>query len=194
LNPAHFADLWTDFQRVAEALGIPDAGRESIRPYRERVAEVITRVATGVTRRPTVVALEWFDPLMTGGNWIPEMVELAGGTPLLSRPGSHSTWTHWEALAAADPDVLVLMPCGFDLPRTRAEAAALVGRPEWARLKAVKRGRVHLVDANAYLNRPGPRLVDSLEVLAEILHPGRFAFAATRQFAGRLAPAAGGAG
>lgn len=174
LNPAHFADLWTDFQRVAEALGVPNAGREWIRPYRERVAEVITRVTTGVSRRPTVVALEWLDPLMTGGNWIPELVELAGGTPLLSRPGSHSTWTNWEALAAADPDVLVLMPCGFDLARTRAEAAMLGGRPEWSCLKAVKRGRVHVVDGNALFNRPGPRLVDSLEVLAEILHPALF--------------------
>lgn len=174
LKPDHFTDLWADFQRIAEALGVADQGKEWVRPYRERVAEVITRVTTGVSRRPSVVALEWLDPLMTGGNWIPELVELAGGTPLLSRAGSHSSWTHWEALAAADPDVLVLMPCGFDLQRTLAEAESIRLRPEWTRLKAVKRGRVHVVDGNALFNRPGPRLVDSLEVLAEILHPTLF--------------------
>jgi len=171
LNPSRFADLWKDFAAVAEALRLPDLGREWIVPYKERVAEVITRVASGVTRRPKVLALEWLDPLMSGGNWLPEMVELAGGTAVLAQAGGHSPWIDWESVRKEDPEVLVLLPCGLDLARTRSEAASLVGLPGWNTLRAVRNGRVFVTDGNALFNRPGPRLVDSLESMAEMLHP-----------------------
>ncbi len=174
LNPSRFADLWKDFTAVAEALRLPDLGREWIVPHKERVAEVITRVASGVTRRPKVLALEWLDPLMSGGNWLPEMVELAGGTAVLAQAGEPSPWIDWDSVRKADPDVLVLLPCGFDLARARSEAAALTGLPGWNTLRAVRNGRVFVVDGNALFNRPGPRLVDSLECLAEMLHPTLF--------------------
>ena len=174
LQPSRFADLWKDFAQVAGALRLPEGGREWIVPYKERVAEVITRVASGVTRRPKVLALEWLDPLMSGGNWLPEMIELAGGTAVLAQAGAPSPWIDWESVQKADPEVMVLLPCGFDLDRARAEAAALTGLPGWNTLRAVRNGRVFVTDGNALFNRPGPRLVDSLESLAEMLHPTLF--------------------
>ncbi len=110
---------------------------------------------------------------MMAGNWVPELVAAAGGKPVLAEPGAHSDWLDWEALLAADPDILVLMPCGFDIARCRAELPALAGRPGWHDLSAVRAARVYATDGNACFNRPGPRLAESVEVLAEILHPDR---------------------
>jgi iron complex transport system substrate-binding protein len=120
---------------------------------------------------------------MAAGNWVPEMVRLAGGRDLLGRAGGHSHWIGWDDVAAADPDVLVLVPCGFTLDRVVTEARSAAVRPQLARLRAVERGRAWAVDGHHLFNRPGPRLVDSLEVLAQILHPGAFAFPAAKRFA-----------
>jgi iron complex transport system substrate-binding protein len=114
------------------------------------------------------------EPLMSAGNWIPELVEMAGGINLLGVAGQHSPWLQWADLLSADPDVIVIMPCGFDLDRTRQEAAQLQQHPHWATLRAVQTDRVYVTDGNHYFNRPGPRLVDSLEILAEIFYPDRF--------------------
>jgi iron complex transport system substrate-binding protein len=111
---------------------------------------------------------------MAAGNWVPELVDLAGGKNLFGKPGLHSPWMNWQELADSDPDVIVSMPCGFDLARTREEMYWLTGRPEWNKLRAVRSGTVYLADGNQYLNRPGPRIVESLEILAEILHPDLF--------------------
>ncbi len=113
---------------------------------------------------------------MAAGNWVPELVELAGGRNLFGTVGEHSPWLAWDAVRAADPDVIVAMPCGFDLARTRGEMAALERLPGWDALRAVRAGRVAIVDGHQYFNRPGPRLVESAEILAEILHPGVFDF------------------
>jgi iron complex transport system substrate-binding protein len=123
-----------------------------------------------------VACVEWLDPLMAAGNWVPELVELAGGVNLFGEAGRHAPWMSWEQLRAADPDVIVLLPCGFDIARTARDLPALTGRPGWGELRAVRSGRVFLTDGNQYFNRPGPRLVESLEILAEVLHPGAFAF------------------
>jgi len=112
---------------------------------------------------------------MAAGNWMPELVALAGGVSLFGEAGRHSPWMTWERLAAADPEVIVVLPCGFDLERTDREARALAARPEWRRLRAVRSGRVFLVEGRLYFNRPGPGLVTSLEILAEILHPEKCA-------------------
>ncbi|MBM3902218.1 MAG: cobalamin-binding protein [Verrucomicrobia bacterium] len=170
LSPAHIRDLWTDLRRVARALGVPDEGRSVIGALKGRMVDVIQGVGS-FEHRPTVACLEWLDPLMGAGNWIPELVELAGGTPVLGRAGVHSDWISWDDLVAADPEIVVALPCGFDLPRTLQEMAPLRARPEWSRLRAVREGRVFAADGNAYFNRPGPRLIDSLELLAEIFHP-----------------------
>ena len=108
---------------------------------------------------------------MTAGNWVPELVAIAGGENLLSQRGHHSPWLNWADLVAANPDVLVLMPCGWRISRTRTELHWLTSRPEWPSLRAVRDGRVFLADGHHYFNRPGPRLLDSAEILAEILYP-----------------------
>ena len=113
---------------------------------------------------------------MTAGNWVPELVALAGGIDTLGADGSHSARITVEAVAAADPDAIVLMPCGYDLPRTADDGRALLADPAWAGLRAARAGAVYATDGNAYFNRPGPRLVESLEILAEILHPAHFGF------------------
>jgi iron complex transport system substrate-binding protein len=175
LSPQTLADVWGDIGRVADALGVPDRGRRVRDALTERVTEIGEHSA-GLDRRPRVAGIEWIDPIMGAGNWVPELVSLAGGAPLLGRPGEHSGWIEFDALADADPDVITLLPCGFDLPRTRAELSPLIDRPGWKDLRAVREERVFLLEGNQYFNRPGPRLVESLEILAEILHPDIFRF------------------
>jgi iron complex transport system substrate-binding protein len=115
-----------------------------------------------------VACIEWMAPLMAAGNWVPELVRLAGSIPVFGVDGKHSPWLSWEELAAADPEVVVFMPCGFDLERTLAEAQTALADPRWQTLKAVQTGRVYATDGNAYFNRPGPRLADSVRILWEI--------------------------
>jgi iron complex transport system substrate-binding protein len=173
LSAQRLADVWRDIQSVADALALPNEGRATVKTLKSRVVEVIEKTCA-VEHKPSVACLEWLDPLMAAGNWVPELVELAGGSNLFGRAGEHSPWLEWEAVRERDPEVIVVLPCGFDLARTRAEIGALTSRPGWSRQRAVRKGRVALTDGNAYFNRPGPRLVDSLEILAEILHPDRF--------------------
>jgi iron complex transport system substrate-binding protein len=118
-----------------------------------------------------VACIEWLDPLMVAGNWIPELVELAGGEPILCESGKHSPWITWEDLVQHDADYLVIMPCGFDIKRSTDELHLLADHPAWPHLKAVKNQRVFLTDGNQYFNRSGPRVVESCEILAEILRP-----------------------
>jgi iron complex transport system substrate-binding protein len=174
LEPETLDDVWQDVLRVADALGEPARGAELAAALADRVTTTAERTQR-IRARPSVACLEWLDPLMAAGNWVPELVTLAGGRNLLGQSGAHSPWLELAELAAADPDVIVALPCGFDLARTRAELPPLAERPEWQALRAVREGRVYLTDGNQYFNRPGPRLVDSLEILAEILHPGEFA-------------------
>jgi iron complex transport system substrate-binding protein len=172
LNPNRLADVWDDIARVAEALGVPERGDTLVKQLRERMAAITAEVTA--LARPTVACLEWIDPLMAAGNWVPELVEMAGGVNLFGTAGAHAPWMTWEQLRRRDADVIVAMPCGFDLGRTRAEMAQLTKREDWGELRAVRGGRVCVTDGNQFFNRPGPRLVESLEILAEIFHPGRF--------------------
>lgn len=171
LAPVRFPQLWEDIQAVAEAIGARSQCGELLRELKLKCVEVIERAAVA-TRKPRVLCLEWLDPLMAGGNWIPDMVGMAGGENLLSESGKHSGWISLDEIAAADPQVIVLMPCGFDLSRTLAEVPTLEKMPGWNRLKAVKKKRVYATDGSAFFNRPGPRLVDSLQILGEIFYPG----------------------
>jgi iron complex transport system substrate-binding protein len=174
LEPNRLGDVWDDIRRVAEACGVPERGEELIAKLRRRVLEIGVRSAK--LEKPTVANVEWIDPLMSAGNWMPELVEMAGGTPLFGEAGKHSPWLEWQDLVAADPDVLLISPCGFGIERTLEETVLLQSKPEWPELRAVKAGAVFVADGNAYFHRPGPRLVESLEILAEILHPARFHF------------------
>lgn len=173
LEPATLKDVWRDIQRVADTLGADAA--PVLQGLQARVDHCQQQTQSR-SDRPSVACIEWSDPLMAAGNWVPELVNLAGGTNLFGVAGEHSPWLEWEALQAADPEVLIFMPCGFDLERTREDALPLLQRPDWQELQAVQAGKVYFTDGNQYFNRPGPRLVDSLEILAEILHPEAFEF------------------
>ncbi|HEY2798751.1 MAG TPA: cobalamin-binding protein [Thermoanaerobaculia bacterium] len=175
LNPGSLADVLADIERVGAALGAPERGRRlaaSIRASMEAIAER----ASAIPFRPRVVTLEWLSPLMTAGNWMPEIIAMAGGRDLLGAARTHSSWIEWETVRAADPDVLLVFPCGFPLERVVREIGLLTERPGWAALRVVSEGRVYLAEANQYFNRPGPRLLETLEIVAEILHPQDFAF------------------
>jgi len=173
LAPQTLGDVWGDLVTVATALGIPERGEALAQELAYRITHVSERTLR-IRPQPRVAAIEWIEPLMAAGNWMPELVALAGGTNLFGETGQHSSWLEWEALRAADPDVIVVLPCGFDLARTRHEMAPLAAQPGFGELRAVRAGRVFLTDGNQYFNRPGPRLVESLEILAEILHPAEF--------------------
>ena len=171
LQPNLLKEVWADIERVAKTLGVE--ARPVLNKLQERIKAIANRVKD-LNQKPTVVALEWTEPLMVGGNWIPELIENAGGKPLLSVKGKHSPYLFWESLIDVEPEIIVIMPCGFDLERTERESQVLTQHPGWKSLKAVKNKKVFIVDGNAYFNRPGPRLVDSAEILAEIFHPQLF--------------------
>lgn len=175
LQPNVLADVWNDIQQVANALGVKSLRLLKDLEARVKICEQKTQ-ALSVTERPTVACIEWIDPLMTAANWVPELVTLAGGQMLYSVTGQPSPQLSWETLVATDPTVIIFMPCGFDLNRTRQEALPLTQRPEWQNLRAAQSGRVYITDGNSYFNRPGPRLVDSEEILAELLHPEIFEY------------------
>jgi len=160
------------FARVAEVLGAAEAGRALVADIRARLAAIAA--ITRPLRRPPVACLEWIEPLFEMGNWGPEIVDIAGGQSLLSAPGAHSTTLPFEALQKADPEIIVIAPCGFDLTRTLAELPALTNRPRWRDLAAVRAGRAFAADGNFYFNRSGPMLFDTPEILAEMLHPDQF--------------------
>ena len=134
-----------------------------------RLAAVSARVAG--RPRPRIALIEWVEPLMAGGNWMPELIEAAGGDNLFGEAGKHSGWMQWEEIVAANPEVIVVAPCGYDLTRCLEERALLEAKPGWKDIAAVREGRVYFADGNAYFNRPGPRLADTAEMLSEMLHP-----------------------
>lgn len=174
LRPDGLSDVWNDIRRVAAALDAASEGERLIGRIRERLAAI--RSATGSREHPGVAFIEWIDPLMSGGNWMPTLISLAGGRDLLGVENGHSPFLSWDNLVSADPDVIVIAPCGFDIGRTLREMPVLESRGEWVRLKAVRNGRVYIGDGNAFFNRPGPRLAETAEILAEILHPSVFHF------------------
>jgi iron complex transport system substrate-binding protein len=174
LHPTRLADIWRDIETVGDALDRADRGRAVVQELRARV-DAVARRAAAQTTRPRVLSIEWLDPIMIAGMWMPELVELAGGECLVTRPGDHAPTLGRGDLEALDPDVVVVKPCGFSLERTLEEAAVLAEETPWARWRAVREGRVYVADGNAYFNRPGPRIVESLEILGGAVHPAAFA-------------------
>lgn len=171
LNPNSLSELLDDVMRIGVATNEHDAATNLVRNFKERIQTVGERE---LDRRPRVVCLEWFDPLYVAGHWVPEVVGLAGGEDVLGRAGEPSAKIQWRSIVEAKPDALLLMPCGFDLRRTVREATPLRQLEGWNDLPAVKSGNVFALNGNAYFSRPGPRLVDGLEILARILHPAEF--------------------
>jgi iron complex transport system substrate-binding protein len=179
LEPGTLADVLGDIGRVAAALGVEARAAGVVAALEARIAAVVARV-TG-KRRPRCLLLEWVDPPYRTGHWGPEVVGLAGGTEPLGRRGEPSARIAWDDVVAAAPEVLVVACCGYDVERALRDVPLLQARPGWAALPAVRAGAVWVVDGSAYFSRPGPRLVDSIELLAGILHPDG---------AGRLPPPA----
>jgi len=170
LNPQSLDDVLADIERIGRAAGAALQAEQYVGSLRERIEHVQHSIGR-VALRPTVAVIEWIEPLMLAGNWTPELVSLAGGESVLARAGEHSGYTPWSDLCEADPEVILIAPCGFDLPRTLQEAQLLLERESWAQLSAVRAGRVFACDGNAYFNRSGPRLVDTVEMIAHLLHP-----------------------
>jgi iron complex transport system substrate-binding protein len=171
LRPTRLADVLGDIDRVAAAIGCAPRGHGVRAELERRLAAIAARTAQAMPR-PRVVSLEWIEPLMIGGTWMPDLVELAGGTPVGAAAGAPAPTVAPHELAALAPDVVVIKPCGFTLPRA-LEERALIERDVLGPLAG--RARVYVTDGNAYFNRPGPRLVESLEIMAACVHPGRFA-------------------
>lgn len=173
LEPNALDDIWRDIARVAEALGVAERGQALVTELQERIAAVGSRAITAPTR-PTVACIEWVEPLMAAGNWMPTLVGLAGGTNLFGEAGKHSPWMTFDELVARDPEVIVILPCGYDIARATEDVPLLEREPRWRSLRAVREKRVFIADGNQYFNRPGPRVVESLEILAELVHPDLF--------------------
>ncbi len=173
LNPTTLEEVLADIERIgAEAKRTAEA-RRLVADLRTRLARIREQVASD-TRRPRVVCLEWLSPLYAAGHWVPDMVAAAGGLDALGRSGTPSPRITWSALISADPDVIVLMPCGFSIARTAQEIKSFVDRPEWQSLRAWRQGQAYVVEAAPYFSRPGPRLVDGVGLLAAIFHPTVF--------------------
>jgi iron complex transport system substrate-binding protein len=170
LHPSDLSAVLDDIRRTGAFLDAGAAAERVIGQITARLDAVRCRAAG--EPRPRVALLEWTDPLMGSGNWIPELIRIAGGEPVLGIARRHSRWTSSEELEAADPDVIVVVPCGFALERAAAELRAFVREPRHRKLRAFRSGRVYAADGNAYFNRPGPRLADSAEILAAIFEDG----------------------
>jgi iron complex transport system substrate-binding protein len=170
LEPKSLEDVFQNIREVARAMGHPALGQDVCHKLESRVAEVVKRVA-GLPQ-PTVFVMEWADPIFNAGHWTPELVRLAGGQPLLAAEGEYSVRIPWSDLRAANPEVLVIACCGHGVERTRRDVPLLEQLPGWDDLRAVRDARVYLVDGSAYFSRPGPRVVDTLEILAALCHPG----------------------
>lgn len=166
LNPGSLAEVWEDIRRVARSLEIETRGEQVVAGLQARM-QAIADAARQARPRLRLACIEWIEPLMPTANWMPELVEMAGA--------QHLAWRTWGDLVAADPDAILVMPCGFNLDRAVGEMYWLTGRDGWSDLRAVRGGRVYVADGNQYFNRPGPRLVESLEILAWLAHPDVFA-------------------
>jgi iron complex transport system substrate-binding protein len=168
LEPTDLDGVLGTIDQVGHAAGVPERATTLVAGLRARTDAIAARRPAA---RPRVFAMEWLDPPFTAGHWVPDMVRLAGGEAGLGRPGHPATVVAWDDVARWDPEIIVLMPCGLSLDRTLAELARVSWPPQWPHLAAVRTGQVYAVDGSAYFNRPGPRIADGVEILAEIIHP-----------------------
>ncbi|HEY6288000.1 MAG TPA: cobalamin-binding protein [Nitrospiraceae bacterium] len=170
LNPRTVHDVIDDVVRIGDAAGRSAEGHRLAAHLRDRLETVHTRVQR-IAHRPRVACIEWLSPLYVAGHWVPEMVQLAGGQDVLAQPGNPSRVVTWDEVLAAAPDILIVMPCGFSVERTHTELFQMMQLPGQWRLSPALAEHTYLVDASSYFSRPGPRLIDGIELLAAILHP-----------------------
>jgi iron complex transport system substrate-binding protein len=169
-SPTKFAELWTEALRMGEELGYAEEARDALKALKTRVVDTLEKIGIP-TARPRVLIIEWLDPLMTAGNWVPDMIAMAGGEALLCKAGANSHWVTADDILQSKPQKIILVPCGFGIEKTKAEFTSMLKNSPWNSLEAIKKGECYVVDGNEYFNRPGPRLVTSFEILAEILNP-----------------------
>lgn len=175
LQPQTLNDIFDNISEVADALGVKDRAEGLLEELTERI-DIIRHKLKFIEAKPTVACIEWLEPLIISGNWVPELVQIAGGTPALAPSGAHSPYVDWTDIRLHDPEIIVVMPCGFPIERTLKEINILLDQTGFSELQAVKNGRLYIADGNQYFNRPGPRVVDSIEILAEIINPKQFIF------------------
>lgn len=174
LEPSTAEDIFDNIRQVAEAMGVPQSGESVVRSLRDRMEFVRSRAARA-TRKPRVAVIEWLDPVFCSGHWTPELVEIAGGEEVLGRKGKDSVRMTWDDVVLSRPEILVIACCGFTAARAVEDWERIKDRSEIRSLPPVREGKVHVADGNAYFSRPGPRVIDTLEILAEIIHPDLFA-------------------
>lgn len=175
LEPHVLSDIFKDIKSIAAELGASQRAAEFLETAEERI-DIIRHKLKFISAKPKVACIEWLSPLMIAGNWTPELVEIAGGDPIRAVHGKHSPFVDFADILKEDPGIIVVMPCGFSIQRTLQEINLLLELPLWQELTAAKNNRIYIADGNHYFNRSGPRLVDSVEILAEIIHPKQFIF------------------
>ena len=167
LQPLNLSDIWEDINLIAKSLGVPKRGLELTSQIKDDLEYL--KSSNNLKSSPTVACVEWINPLMFAGNWVPEMVEIAGGKDLFGLIGMHSDWSTYDVLFKNDPEKIIFMPCGFSIKKTIREMKDMINKPNWKNLKAVKNRNVFITDGNQYFNRPGPRILDSIKILIEIV-------------------------
>jgi iron complex transport system substrate-binding protein len=176
LQPNTLKEVFDDLERVAKNLKIESSKTNKlINGLKKRIHNV--KITSSKLNKPKILCIEWSEPLMAAGNWIPEMIEIAGGKDILGKKGSDSHWIKFENIIESDPDFIIFIPCGFNLKQTKKDVETLIkGNNKWKNLRAFKNKNFYITDGNQYFNRPGPRLVESIEILCEIIHPNNFNF------------------
>jgi len=173
LEPNTLNEVWLGFDIIAKTMGAPESSSILKSEINERF-KLLKNKLKGTEQKPTVLCIEWIEPIMVAANWVPELVGLAGGRNVMSVSGADSNFCSWDEIKQTNPDIIIMMPCGFGIKRTIEDIHYLQNRKGWQELKAVKENKVFVVDGNQYFNRPGPRLIDSSEILAEVIHPEYF--------------------
>lgn len=169
LNPSSLEDILEDIVRVGRAAGCLDRAEQLVEKLQQRMLVIQQLVME--KQKPRVACIEWIEPMMLAGNWVPDLISMAGGESLMAKSGRESAYCRWQDVVQLDPEVIVIAPCGFNLERSLQEAVVMTGWDRWQELAAVKDKRVFVLDGNALLNRSGPRVVDTIEVLAGLIHP-----------------------
>lgn len=172
VSPTDLSSVVDSIRTIAQAIGAEGAAESLTRQMKSQLQEIQQKVEP--LYPPEILGIEWMNPLMSAGNWVPELMQVAGGNPLGAEAGEHSPYLEWETFRQWDPDIITVMPCGYAIDKTLAEISHLTKRDGWKQLRAVRNKQVYLLDGNQYFNRPGPRLVDSTQILAEVFHPSIF--------------------
>ena len=174
VEPNSVKDIFKDIKIIAEALNVVDKGADIIDFMKNRIRTL--KKPYDVKSELTVAAIEWIDPLMAAGNWVPELIEMAGGLNLFGEAGKHSPWMEYKDLIEKDPNNIIIMPCGYNIQKSIIEIDSLIKQKGWQKINAVQNNKVYITDGNQYFNRPGPRIIESLEILIEIFHDDKTNF------------------